>query len=93
MQTESRIVLRRAEYDIYNLALLDEELRALEPGSAAVDFVNVTYIDSTAIGRLIHALKELRLRDPQSTIALENVAPSIRRIFDIAALSNVFVIR
>lgn len=90
MNTGAHILLENAEYDFLSKAALEHELRELDAGAAVVDFSNVSYIDSSALTTLITTLKRMRSNDPGSTIALKNVRPTIRRIFELTALTNLF---
>ena len=92
MQVENRVVLEREEYDIYDADALDAELRNAE-AATIVDFKNVRYIDSTALGRMIRTLKRLRTSDSDATLVFENVAPSIAHVLAITGLDKLFIVR
>jgi anti-anti-sigma factor len=93
MQTESRVVLQKAEYDVYSVSDLDKELASLESGNVVVDFINVEYIDSTALGHLIRALKHVRTKDAAAIMTLENVRPRIKRVLEITGLTQIFTLK
>ena len=92
MQTFATVVLSVAEYDIFAAQVLEHELLALDGGAATVDFCNVRYIDSTALGVFVRTLKRLRTADPASTMRFVNVKPAVRRLFEITALTDIFQI-
>ena len=87
------VLLIGAEYDVYTRPRLEDELTALKPGSNVVDCRNVRYMDPTALGALVVALKRIRAADPQSSIALTNASPMIRRVFSLTKLDKIFVLR
>lgn len=53
-----------------------------------VDFTKTSFVDSTALGVLLGAMK--RLRDRDGEIQLVVARPEIRRIFEITLLDQVF---
>lgn len=92
METRAYVLLQNADYDVYSAEQLERELSVLESGYAVVDFENVAYIDSTALTRLISALKRMRTKNENSTITLTNVKPAIRRLFELTALNKLFTL-
>jgi anti-sigma B factor antagonist len=54
----------------------------------AIDFADVSYIDSTGLGALIAALK--RAREKGGAVAVVCANQQIRRIFEITGLSKAF---
>lgn len=92
METRAYVLLQSADYDVYSAEQLERELSVLESGHAVVDFENVAYIDSTALTRLISALKRMRTKNENSTITLTNVKPAIRRLFELTALNKLFTL-
>lgn len=92
METTARVLLQNAEYDFTSAHVLEGELSVLHSGAAIVDFANVRFIDSSALTRLIGTLKRMQSNDENSTITLENVNPSIRRLFELTALTRLFPI-
>jgi anti-anti-sigma factor len=87
------VILTAREYDVYSIADLERELRALNAPHCIVDLRYVRYLDATCIAALIRALKRLRSQEPSSTLALTNVPRSMRRVFQIAHLDRLFDIR
>lgn len=90
METEQYVLLQKTEYDIYTAPELEKELSVLESGDALVDFANVTYIDSTALGRLISTLKRMRSIDEHSAITVTNLSPTMRRLFEMTEMKRLF---
>lgn len=90
MQTTLRVLLQDAEYDFSSCDQLESELSVLHSGAAVVDFSNVTFIDSSALTRLIGTLKRMQANDETSSMALVNVKPPIRRLFELTALNQLF---
>ena len=66
---------------------------ALESGHTriVVDLTSTTFLDSTALGVLIGAVKRLRSRDGVLTIV--NTDPNIAKTFEITGLDQIFTIR
>lgn len=59
------------------------------PGSrVTIDFARVTFLDSTGLGALVSAMR--RARSNGGDVALANVAPNVRKVFDITGLDRVF---
>ena len=91
---DGAVVLSLAgELDLYNAeevrsALLDA--CAGEPDLLVVDLEHVRFIDSTALGVLIGAVKRLRSRDGRLTIV--NVDDNIAKTFEITGLDQIFPI-
>ena len=66
---------------------------AIEAGRTriVVDLTDTTFLDSTALGVLIGAVKRLRSRDGVLTIV--NIDPNIAKTFEITGLDQIFTIR
>jgi anti-anti-sigma factor len=92
MQTTLRVLLQHAEYDFSSSDRLDVELSVLHSGAAVVDFSNVTFLDSSALTRLIGTLKRMQATDANSSMALVNLRPPIRRLFELTSLDRLFSI-
>jgi anti-sigma B factor antagonist len=67
---------------------LDEQRHVV---AVAGDLTNTTFLDSTALGVLIGAVKRLRSRDGVLTIV--NTDPNIAKTFEITGLDQIFTIR
>ena len=81
------------EADLYTApALREEMLGALAAGAKrlVVDLSDVTFIDSTSIGTLVRAERELRASG--GTISVVANDPNIVRVFRITALDRLFPI-
>jgi anti-sigma B factor antagonist len=89
---DARTQLLRAtgELDLYAAPDLKRRLaRAIDDGKTriVVDLTDAMFMDSTALGVLIGALKRLRVRDGALAIASEQ--PSILRILDVTGMDQV----
>jgi anti-sigma B factor antagonist len=86
------IVSAIGELDIYTAPAFREALaNALENGAVTVLVVDLTltsFLDSSALGVLIGALRRIRERGGQVRIAIP-VAP-VRKVFEITSLDQVF---
>jgi anti-anti-sigma factor len=87
---ESLLVVFRGEYDLASKARLRQELRGLASAPrVALDFTDVTYIDSTMIEEMV-TLRNARAAaglEPE-TIVLKD--PNLLRIFEMLDLSTFF---
>ena len=86
------MLLERNEYDISNARDLERELSVLVPGAATIDMVNVTYMDTTALRSLVQTAREISSKASEATITLKNTKPSMRRIFEVVGLGQMFEI-
>jgi anti-sigma B factor antagonist len=87
------VLVVHGDADLHSAPELRERLRmATEGGSSGlvVDLSDVTFIDSTSLGVLLGAVKELRARGRE----LRLVVPQrdVRRIFELTLLDHVFVL-
>lgn len=85
------VMLTRREYDVYCIGELEKELQKVT-GGATIDFAEVLYFDSTAIGTLIRCLKKVRELDGTASLTLTNVSISLCRTFAMLNLSQIFTI-
>jgi anti-sigma B factor antagonist len=89
------IVRVGGEVDAATAPELDETLRKVEAETAlseiALDFRDVTFIDSSGLSVLVAAHK--RLRASGVTLAVTNPSPSTRRLFSIAGVDVVLTVR
>ena len=79
------------DVDLHGAPELRERLSsAIDSGASTivVDFAYTTFLDSTALGVLLGAMK--RLRDEDGGMQLVVARPEIRRIFEITLLDQVF---
>ena len=86
------VVSPAGELDAYTAPDLRTEVHQLiEAGGATtlvVDLAAVTFLDSSALGVLVGALRRLRERDGE--LHLVQPRPTVRRIFEITAPDAVF---
>ena len=88
------IIAARGEIDLYTAPDLKQVLTdAIEGGErrVVIDLSDVSFLDSTALGVLIGAVKRLRSRDGVLTIV--NTDPNIAKTFEITGLDQIFTIR
>ena len=87
------VVAVRGEIDLFTAPDLKATLlNAIDTGKTriVVDLSETTFLDSTALGVLIGAIKRLRARDGALTIV--NVDANIAKTFEITGLDQIFVI-
>jgi anti-sigma B factor antagonist len=88
------VVAVSGEIDLFTAPELKSALgEALESNHSriVVDLTRTTFLDSTALGVLIGAVKRLRSRDGALTIV--NTDPNIAKTFEITGLDQIFTIR
>ena len=88
------VVAVAGEIDLFTAPELKSTLAdALEAGHTriVVDLTETTFLDSTALGVLIGAVKRLRSRDGVLTIV--NTDRNIAKTFEITGLDQIFAIR
>ena len=94
LDAERHVVAVRGEIDLFTAPELKSALSdAIESGHTriVVDLTDTTFLDSTALGVLIGAVKRLRSRDGRLTIV--NVDENIAKTFEITGLDQIFTIR
>jgi anti-sigma B factor antagonist len=88
------VVAPAGELDAFTAPELRSELhRLLEDASTrrlVVDLTAVTFLDSSALGVLVGALR--RLRERGGELHLVQPRPTVRRIFEVTALDAVFTL-
>jgi anti-sigma B factor antagonist len=90
---ERHVLAVRGEIDLFTAPELKQVLaEAIEGGRIRiiVDLTNTTFLDSTALGVLIGAVKRLRSRD--GALAIVNVDDNIAKTFEITGLDQIFTI-
>jgi anti-sigma B factor antagonist len=90
---ERQVIAVRGEIDLFTAPEMKAALsEAIESGHSriVVDLTDTTFLDSTALGVLIGAIKRLRSRDGRLTIV--NVDDSIAKTFEITGLDQIFPI-
>jgi anti-sigma B factor antagonist len=93
LDAERHVVAVRGEIDLFTAPELKSALsEAIESGHTriVVDLTDTTFLDSTALGVLIGAVKRLRSRDGRLTIV--NVDENIAKTFEITGLDQIFPI-
>ena len=91
---ERHVVAVAGEIDLFTAPELKATLTdAIEDGKTriVVDLTETTFLDSTALGVLIGAIKRLRSRDGRMTIV--NTDQNIAKTFEITGLDQIFTIR
>ena len=94
LDDQRSVVAVRGEIDLFTAPELKATLTdAIEDGRTriVVDLSDTTFLDSTALGVLIGAVKRLRGRDGRMTIV--NVDQNIAKTFEITGLDQIFTIR
>ena len=92
MNEKNEVLLEQHEYDISNVQELERELSALQPGSATIDVSNVRYMDTTALRAFMQLGKDFSAKNPGARITLRRAGPSMRRIFEVVGLGQMFEI-
>ena len=94
LDADRHVVAVRGEIDLFTAPELKQKLTdAIEGGKSriVVDLTDTSFLDSTALGVLIGAVKRLRSRDGVLTIV--NTDPNIAKTFEITGLDQIFTIR
>jgi anti-sigma B factor antagonist len=89
----TRVVALRGELDVATIPSLDEALGAVRVEGARkvlLDLSEVTFIDSTALMRLLTALREVERRGGQMVLACSN--PTVLRLFEVTRTNQTFEI-
>src|SRR3954467_2800381 len=90
---ERHVIAVAGEIDLFTAPEMKATLiGAIDAGKTriVVDLSRTTFLDSTALGVLIGAIKRLRARDGALTIV--NTEPTIAKTFDVAGLDQIFTI-
>ena len=91
---DRHILAVRGEIDLFTAPELKQVLAdSIENGRVriVIDLTDTTFLDSTALGVLIGAVKRLRSRD--GALAIVNVDENIAKTFEITGLDQIFTIR
>jgi anti-sigma B factor antagonist len=92
-QAGHHVIAARGEIDLFTAPELKRVVtEAIESGErrVVIDLSEVSFLDSTALGVLIGAVKRLRSRD--GALAIVNTEPSIAKTFEITGLDQIFTI-
>ena len=90
---ERHVLAVRGEIDLFTAPELKQVLAESIEASRIriiVDLTETTFLDSTALGVLIGAVKRLRSRD--GALAIVNVDENIAKTFEITGLDQIFTI-
>ncbi len=93
IDAERHVVAVRGEIDLFTAPELKQVLTgAIEQGRrrVVVDLSETTFLDSTALGVLIGAVKRLRSND--GALAIVNVDRNIAKTFEITGLDQIFAL-
>jgi len=93
LAADRHVVAVRGEIDLFTAPELKQTLTdAIEKGRSriVVDLAETTFLDSTALGVLIGAVKRLRARD--GALAIVNTDANIAKTFEITGLDQIFTI-
>ncbi|HWC26549.1 MAG TPA: STAS domain-containing protein [Solirubrobacteraceae bacterium] len=93
IDAERHVLAVRGEIDLFTAPELKQVLaESIEGGRVrlVVDLTDTTFLDSTALGVLIGAVKRLRSRD--GALAIVNVDENIAKTFEITGLDQIFTI-
>jgi anti-sigma B factor antagonist len=93
IDAERHVVAVRGEIDLFTAPELKQKLTdAIEGGKTriVVDLTQTTFLDSTALGVLIGAVKRLRTRE--GALVIVNVDQNIAKTFEITGLDQIFTI-
>jgi len=86
---EQLVVCVAGEIDVYTAPRLREQLMPLAgAGTLIVDLSEVSFLDSTALGVLVGAMK--RQRERGGTMRIVTAGTRVRRLFEITGLTRVF---
>ncbi len=93
LDDDRHVVAVRGEIDLFTAPELKQKLTdAIEGGRTRiiVDLSETTFLDSTALGVLIGAVKRLRSRD--GALVIVNTDQNIAKTFEITGLDQIFTI-
>jgi anti-sigma B factor antagonist len=93
LDAQRHVVAVRGEIDLFTAPELKQKLgEAIAAGrnQIVVDLTETTFLDSTALGVLIGAVK--RLRSDSGHLVLVNVDVNIAKTFEITGLDQIFTI-
>jgi anti-sigma B factor antagonist len=93
LDDDRHVVAVRGEIDLFTAPELKQKLTdAIEAGKSriVVDLTETTFLDSTALGVLIGAVKRLRSRD--GALVIVNTDQNIAKTFEITGLDQIFTI-
>jgi anti-sigma B factor antagonist len=83
------VVTVRGDVDMDTASQLVDAIKAVA-GTAVVDLNAVTFLDSIGIRGLVQAQEALRERGEE--LILRDLSPSVRRVLELAGMTNVFTV-
>jgi anti-sigma B factor antagonist len=93
LDADRHVVAVRGEIDLFTAPELKQKLTdAIEGGKSriVVDLTETSFLDSTALGVLIGAVKRLRSRE--GALVIVNIDQNIAKTFEITGLDQIFTI-
>jgi anti-sigma B factor antagonist len=93
LDDDRHVLAVRGEIDLFTAPELKQKLTdAIESGRSriVVDLTETSFLDSTALGVLIGAVKRLRARE--GALVIVNVDQNIAKTFEITGLDQIFTI-
>jgi len=93
LDADRHVVAVRGEIDLFTAPELKQKLTdAIEAGKSriVVDLTETSFLDSTALGVLIGAVKRLRSRE--GALVIVNTDQNIAKTFEITGLDQIFTI-
>ncbi|MDO5040634.1 MAG: STAS domain-containing protein [Peptoniphilus sp.] len=91
---EELIIYPQGELDVYTTPKFKKEVLDLyteNQKNILIDGTNLEYIDSTGLGAFMYVLNEIEKNDHK--IFIQNIKPSIKKLFTITKLDNIFEMR
>ncbi|CDZ74208.1 Anti-sigma factor antagonist [Peptoniphilus sp. ING2-D1G] len=91
---EELIIYPQGELDIYTTPKFKKEVLNLykeNQKNILIDGINLEYIDSTGLGAFMFILNEIEKNEHK--LAIQNINPSIKKLFTITKLDNIFEMR
>jgi len=92
---EGRVLEVAGEIDVATSPALRSALLDLlddAPQRVTLDFAQVSFIDSSGLGVLVGALKQLRAHSADAVLAVAHAQLPVRNVFDITGLDELFEI-
>lgn len=88
------IIYPKGELDVFTTPELKKEVLKIynkDKKDIVIDGTGLEYVDSTGLGALMFILNEVKLEN--HTVSIQNMKPSINKLFTITKLDQVFKIR